>query len=146
PLRRDIEQRLQEGRHRRAQFEAAERAYKERHSEIESLRAEITQLPTIEVSHSLQAAIKAVRAAGDIDAQLNVARNHLAREEQALRRRLSTLAQPGVEVPPNIDDAMAWLNQMMPWSTASVAEETQRRQQLRSHLDTHAKQLAESES
>ena len=146
PLRREIEQLLQDGRQRRAQFDTAERALKERRGEIDALRAEISSLPTAVVSQSLRIALDTTLSAGDTEAQLEAARSHLAREEEALRRRLATLAQPGVDVPSNIDDAVAWLNTMMPWSATSVAEEIQRRQQLRSNLDALSKQVKDSES
>lgn len=145
PLRKELEQLLQEGRQLLADRESAARALEARRHEIQSLRADMDGLPSSCVGAALQQAVDAIAQAGDLAAQLSLAASTLVREETAFLRCLASLRQPGVALADTAEPAVAQLAAMQPWPSASLTAQVQRRQQLQADADNARKRHHEAE-
>jgi len=145
PLRREIEQLLQEGRQIRSQYEAAMRALEDRRAELVRLHSEIESLPAVAIAPSLRHALEAAEVAGDVEAMRDAARRNHAREEISLRRRLDALAQPGIVLPEQTEEAVDWLVRMEPWHSGFLMEQSQRRQHFQGEIDALDKRARDAE-
>lgn len=145
PLRREIEHLLQEGRELRAHCELSQHAAEERSADVQRLRGEIAALPALSVNRELRLALDAVMAAGDIEGAKQAAQRHLERAQASLERRLGALSQPGIVVPADVDQAIAWLLRMDAWPTAGLVEQAQERHRLRGEMDALSSRIREAD-
>lgn len=144
PLRREIEQLLQEGRQRGDQCAAARKALEERRSELDRLQTQIAALPAVSVSRPLRLALDAVVAAGDIEAMCAAARRNHEREGALLLRRLQALSQSGFALPSEPEEAIRHLRDMEAWPAATLVEQSQQRQHLRADIETLEQRIREA--
>lgn len=144
PLRREIEQLLQDGRQHRDQCQAARKALDERRSELNRLQVQIAALPAVSVSRPLRLALDAVVAAGDIEAMCDTAGRNCEREGALLQRRLQALSQPGFVLLPDPEETIQRLRDMEAWPAATLVEQSQQYQRLRGDIESLEHRIREA--